>query len=300
MKSLKSLDWIKKLSEIPEKDKFEMDLKFFENLDMSNLSIEQIDKEYHKACKVFPVVLDNSWKPNLLNSMTTFRVRRNVDMNKENITLKKTFNYPPDKVSTCNGRANIKEKSVFYGAFDAITAFLESKPISNERLYMTTWKSNVNTQPNFASIFSSNLPIENDFKKYSQKKLSEIIRFCKKIGEDKSGQLELINDYIARWFVKEKEPYCKTSWISNVYYEKFGAEFLIYPSTQKNSKTCCVAYTKQYVDKNLELDKVIEFSIENLSQTKANVKLHKSGNYINGKVVYSETTEDDAKLMNLK
>lgn len=299
MKSFESPDWIKEIEKLPPLEELKKQLDQFEYIDLSKKTQDQIRLTYFQHCNLFPYVFEDSWNAEMMNSLLTFRVRRDLNKEKEDITNPNSFTYPPNKYCNYNGRANIKGNSVFYGAFDSKTAVIETKPEKKQIQYFTTWKNITKADPFFATFLPFDLPMHNLFKEYSIKKYIGIEFMCNNIGLQKSQELIELNGRFAKWFQTGKPPYSITSWISNTYMKSHNVDFIVYPSVQRESKTFCIAYSKGYVDKNLRLDRVIEYEISEFDKRNASIKLIQAGSNINGKVIFEEPNENDVKLMNL-
>jgi len=299
MEDFNSQSWIDEIRRLPELEELKSRLNTFFSLNLAGKSQSEIRKLYFEHCNLFPYVLDDSWAVEMMNSLVTYRVRNKVNQEVEDITAIETFRYPPDEYCNSNGRANLKNNSVFYGAFDPSTSILETKPENEEIQYFTTWKNRSNEIPFLASFLPFDLPMKNLFKEYSIKKYLGIEIMCNKIGVDKSQELIELQGTFAKWFQTEIDPYHVTSWIANTYINTHNVDFLIYPSVQMDSKTFCIAFSKVYVDRNMILDRVIEYKISGINNSKAKINLLKAGSYIDGRVEYNEPTMNDIKLMNL-
>jgi len=300
MKNFRSQDWIREIEKLPVLSELQRNLKNFSEIDMSKKTQLEIRNAYFNHCNLFPYVFEDSWTADLMNQLITFRVRTNVNKEKEDITNPNTYRYPPDDCCKYNGRANIKGNSVFYGAFDAQTAVIETKPEKEQIQYFTTWKNNSKSAPFFATFLPFNLPMDNLFKEYSIKKYIGIEFMCNQIGLNKTQELIELSGTFAKWFQTGEYPYSITSWISNTYIVEHKIDFIIYPSVQLESKTFCIAYTKNYINDNMILDRVIEYKISGIKNNKSKVNLIQAGSNINGKIEFSEPNENDVTLMNLK
>lgn len=93
MDDYNSQNWLTELKKIPEYEILYNNLLEFTENKFEDHSISQIDIEYSKIVRIHPV-LARIIEAQPLNTQYLYRVRRNVNLDTENIQLRSTFSYP--------------------------------------------------------------------------------------------------------------------------------------------------------------------------------------------------------------
>jgi len=263
-----SLRWKKELEKIPNVKELKMLLKEFSELDLSSKTIEEIKLEYDSRVGIIPGI-SNSVPPEIVKGVRLFRARKNVNYERENRNLISTYSYPVASFVNWNGRGNIKNAPVFYGADNVETANHEIEVSEQDIVSLAVWRMNPAKNVNFTGLILENLSEDNIWKGISQKQYDQMVKSCTEIGLDKVEELILINRVFAFWFVDEEFPYSKASWYANrCLYKLDGNDVLIYPSYATGRRNCCWAIHPNFVDNCMYLEKVIEYRINEIRDSK--------------------------------
>lgn len=294
----KTKEWNQQLKNLPDLIALKRAFQDFSDIDFSGKTLEEIEKAYFERIGLW-AGQSSQIDPPIINLLKVIRVRDKVGP-KENIQLASTFSYPLPQYCSKNGRANVANYPVFYGAADRLTASIEVKPNVGDIIYMGYWKINCDRKVNFAPILRENLPSNNIWKAFAETMLKKQIQFAKKIGMNKSAEIRLLHDQIASWFLNEELPYSKTSWIANKYlYAKGGMDFIVYPSFVTSHVTCSLAFHPNFVDKYFQLEKVFQFMVEtNEIPFKASTSLVGTPNS-SGTIIWDKAKDEDFAVMYL-
>jgi len=131
IRSYKSKGWKEELRKLPKLQELKKSLHEFSHKDFTNSSIEEIEKEFYKSGYLLPLTWD-TFTAEFASQMPIYRVRDNVNVDKEDITQISTYANPPTAFCSENGRANLKYRSVFYASYCGIKTFRKCRPIFHQ------------------------------------------------------------------------------------------------------------------------------------------------------------------------
>ena len=120
-------------------EEFRKKLGELRDTDFTNLDPKKVGEIIFEYLTVIPSI-SGKYEPSKFNRFKFYRARLNIDESNEDLGLIRTYSYPPPQFCKENGRANIKNKSVFYSTNCALTAIIESKPKSGDIGYLSFWK----------------------------------------------------------------------------------------------------------------------------------------------------------------
>jgi hypothetical protein len=90
-----------------------------------------------------------------------------------------------------------------------------------------------------------------------------------KFRKEKAAHLNLLNEFFCSLFSEEKPPYAISSWLSNnLLYSHRGIDMVLYPSSITNSYFTNIAIHPNFSDKHLQLEKVIQFKVNDINDKK--------------------------------
>lgn len=266
MKSYFDEDFIKILKKIPDFSTFEKRLQELGNIDLSNLTQDQIHDVYFDKAILLPnqgITFPNDG----LNPRYVFRVRLNINEKQEDLSLIRTFSYPDQSFCKENGRANLRNKSVFYCSDIPLTAFLESRPKMNDIGYMGKWQVKCPRDLTCVAFFPTDLSKKNYWYQIAIKKQQDLLLEIKKINSDNDQQLEYLFSFISKLFANEQFPFSISSWIGNkMLYNYNGIDFLVYPSFSLKGDSCNLAFHPNFVEKYFQLIDIIKFRITDFKE----------------------------------
>jgi hypothetical protein len=72
-------------------------------------------------------------------------------------------------------------------------------------------------------------------------------------------------------------------------------DFIVYPSSISNSKTCNVAFHPNFVEQYLRFDKVITFKIESIQNEKVEYAILEAGTLVGSNIIWRSAIEKDYK-----
>lgn len=279
-----------RLDNFPEIDVYKSNLENLQSLDLTHFSQKEIGSIVYKNAILIPNVFATIHQIGF-NGACYYRVRKNINPTKEDLTQTKTFSYPEPCYCKENGRANIKHTSVFYCSDVAATSLLETKVEQNDTFYLSIWKPHVDRDVKAASYCKKVKRVENATIKEIEL-LKPLNQQISSSGQDKTEHLNYLNDFIADYFIKEQKPYSITSWLSNnILYKKKSADCIIYPSFETSSNFCNIAFHPNFVDKYLKIDKVIKLETEIIDNRYLNYSLNAIGEFNSTKIEWRNLTE---------
>lgn len=122
----------------------------------------------------------------IINLLKAFRVRLNINETEEDIDLIRTFSYPSPSFCKQNGRANLKNKSVFYCADAFETAFAETKPAAGDIGYLSIWEIDCDRHVNYMGFFPTSVPENNIWYKTVVQFQENLVDHAKGLSNEKS------------------------------------------------------------------------------------------------------------------
>lgn len=120
--------------EIYDPEKLLKKIGAYRNVDLKKYSLDKIIQDFNSFFTQFNLICSN------LDNIPLFRVRK-IEDNKEHLLKKDVWCPTPDKVEKL-GRANKIGESVFYAAFDPITAIKETWIQPNEKFSLSIYNIN--------------------------------------------------------------------------------------------------------------------------------------------------------------
>lgn len=264
IKPLSDAEFFLKLNELPSLHILKAKLEYLKSIDKNALSVKQINDVFFENVTILPYFFAPI-PPDVITLLNVYRVRtaRSMDLNVDDLSLIRTFSYPNPGFCMENGRANIKNKPVFYCSDNKETALAEMYLNKGDTAYLSAWKIRCDRDAIYAAFLSPSIPSKNIWYKRALDLNRQIIEFAKLHGNDKSEHLYCIYDFFADIFTSESKPYFLTSWISNdMIYQSQFADFILYPSFATNHYSCNIAFHPNFVDKYLKLDKVFKLTIQ--------------------------------------
>jgi len=276
-----------------------------EDLEESLKKLIQIEKselsqaEIKKLIFDHAIILPNHYSPlpkEVINKLTVFRVRaeKTIDLNKEDLSLIRTYSYPNSAICQSNGRANIKYKTVFYCSDNQITALAESNLEVGDIAYLGVWKKFSDREVNYATYISTNIPETNVWHNKGADIYMQSVDYAKKYTKDKFEHLVRLQKFFSDIFLIEKKPYSLSSWVANnILYEYNMVDFIVYPSFATEHYSCNLAIHPNYVENNLKLDCVFKLLITGKTKGSLNISVQKSGKLTGTAIIWRIPTQDE-------
>jgi hypothetical protein len=288
-------DFNLELEKIPDIEIFKNQLSELFTTDKSSLTQEEIRKLYFEKAVLLPNAIA-TLPADTINLLKAFRVRLNINQNVEDLSIIRTFSYPNPCFCKDNGRANLRNKSVFYCADAFITAFVETKPKVGDIGYLSIWDIHCDRDVNYTAFFPSSMPEKNVWNKTATEYQKKMVDHAKESGNDKSKQLEELFEFTSNIFIKETSPYSLTSWIANsMLYDYYGVDFIVYPSFATNNITCNIAFHPNFVDNYVKLSKIYKYVITEMGDGNGSYSIKEVGKVFLTNIQWSEPTEEDIK-----
>jgi hypothetical protein len=244
-------------------DNLKEKLEELRNLKFPGLTKEEIAKIFFGYLKALPC-LTGMYAPEKFNAFNFYRVRLGVNPESEDISLIRTFSYPSSHFCSENGRANLKNKSVFYCSNSALTSVMESKPNIGDVGYLSIWKGKTNRVMKAGLFLPEDLRIENEWRAVCDDLYKHVRCETLKSHPEKYQFFHETLRFISRLYLDENKPYYLTSWISDqMFHGLTWNDFIVYPSYSNSGYSCNMAIHPNIVDNYLEFKKVIRFKIQN-------------------------------------
>lgn len=274
-------------------------MKKLSEMDLSNKNTEEIYNIIYDHVKILPACFGvfNSTK---FNNISFYRCRIKNNIGKiENKDLIQTHSFPPSNVCKENGRANLKNHSVFYCSNDPRAAILESKPKIGDEVYLSEWKGVTNRNVKFNLCLPTELPENNIWNIVANDKSQYIQSKIRTFTKDKFQHYSRLLNFISDSFVYEEKPYPLTSMISHIFLnDELINDFIIYPSVVSNSEYCNMAFHPNSVLENLKFENVYKLRISDLYKDKVKFDFGVVGSLNNSRMIWKRTTpEQKNRLM---
>jgi RES domain len=281
----------------PDLSTYLSDLKKLQGYDFSNLTERGKYDVFYDYARILPTNI--GWfNPEKFNLHKFYRVRLNIDREKEDISLAQTYSYPPPQYCFENGRANLKGRSVFYCSNDPRAAILECKPKVGDEGYLSIWNGVARRKIKIGHLLPFDLPPENTWNLMAQDSFEYLLKNLPSDAKDKFQHFIELYKFIAEIFITEKKPYNLTSMISEeLIYGQLWRDFIIYPSVLVNSQLCNMAFHPNSVNENLKLEKVIEFKVTNINNNGPTFNLGKKVGFLeNTKMTWKDRANEETGI----
>lgn len=281
------------LNEFPDFEIYFNGLKTLDDYDFSNLCNREIYDTFYDYAKILPYSY-GIFNPQKFNQHTFFRVRLNINREKEDISLIHTYSYPPSSVCNEKGRANLNGKSVFYCSNNPNAAILECKPKIGNEGYLSFWNGNTSRNIKAGICLPYDLPQENEWSIFAKEAFEYLIESLPHQSKDKFKHLMALYKFVSHKFISEKSPYPLTSMISNeMLYGDLQRDFIIYPSVLSDTKLCNMAFHPNSVIENLKFEKVLKFKVSDIKNEVIQFNLGKVGFIENGRMKWRDHSEEE-------
>lgn len=278
---------------------FRAKLTELKNYDFTGADRKQIGDTIFSYLTVVPSLVAN-YAPEKFNRFLLYRVRANVDQEKEDRRLIKTYSYPMPQYCNMNGRANLKHTSVFYATNSALTALIESRPKLGEIGYLSIWKGSTDRDMKAGVLLPRNLTNENAWNVLAKDIYAYADMRYDELRMHNSNFFNEALDFIAHRFLYETQPYSITSWIANsLLYGKACKDFLIYPSVANQAFTSNFAIHPYVADRYLQFVKVIRIKVIEMHGDNFSISTGLVGELKTNNLVWRKATAAELDLSSL-
>jgi len=288
----------KDLELFPSYDEYCDDLKMLSEMDLSNKNSEEIYNIIYDYLKILPACF-GVFSPTKFNKIPFYRCRIKNNIGKiENKDLIQTHSFPPSNVCKENGRANLKNHSVFYCSNDPRAAILESKPKTGDEVYLSEWKAKATRNIKFNLCLPTKLPENNIWNMVANDKNSYIKTKIKGFTNDKFRHYAKLLNFISESFISERKPYSLTSMISHIFlFNELINDFIVYPSVVSNSNYCNLAFHPNSVLENLKFDKVYKLKINALTDDQIEFNFGVVGTLKNSRMIWRRIKQEEREKL---
>jgi len=273
---------------------FETYLKNLDNLskyDFSESDYDEIYNKFHDYALKIPALgasLDTG-----INGIKLFRARLAKTISElEDKTIIQTFSFPPSNVCKNNGRANIKNKSVFYCTDDAIPALKECNIEINDEVYLSIWNYNSKRNLSYVCCIPEKLPENNSWEEYGKYHYNFLIQ---KQNEENIKLLDYkiaLRNFITEKFMNEEFPYHITSMLANEYLYESGFDMIMYPSAKTFQDYTNFAIHPNVALNHLELEIIFNIIILDINEQHVKFKVKSIGHIENDKINWKKSDDN--------
>lgn len=277
----------------PDLETFREKLEELRNFDFTGFDPHKISETIFSYLTVIPS-LSSNYNPDSFNTFKFYRARLNIDHNTEDERLIRTYSYPPPSACAQNGRANLKNRSVFYSSNSALTAIIESKPKADDIGYLSVWNGFTDREIKCGVLLPRDLTQENEW--YV---LAKDIYAYAALQHDqglvrRNGFFHEALDFISSLFLTEKIPYSITSWIATeLLYGTAWKDFIIYPSVANNAYSSNIVFHPNVADQYLKFEKVIRFKVLKFDEPNISLSVGKVGELFQNNIKWRDATEEE-------
>lgn len=268
-------------------------LEKLRNTDFTNKSHKEISETINYYLDLLPVV-SGMYDTEKFNKFQFYRVRSGVNTDTEDLNLIQTYSYPLPQFCNENGRANLKNMSIFYCSNHAVTALVESKPKVGEIGYLSIWQGCASETMSCGILLPKALRKENmwrvltdDLYEHVEKNIDEKL---KEKGPLFYEKLKFISDL----FLTETRPYPITSLIAyEMLYGKARKDFIVYPSFANDSYSCNMAIHPNVVNNSMRLKKVIRFKVISIEGQNFTMSTGRVGELVKNNMEWRDAIQEE-------
>jgi hypothetical protein len=277
----------------PNIESFKEKLAELKTIDFNNTDNKEIEETIFSYLTVVPSLV-GKYVQDQFNQFKFYRVRLNVNDQTEDLKLIRTYSYPLPQFCKENGRANLKNKSVFYSTNSALTAIIESKPKVGDIGYLSVWEGNTDREMKAGVLLPKNLNAENEWYLLAKDIYSFVDKNIEKVAMQKSNFFHEALNFIADLFLNEHPPYPITSCISNgLIYGSAWKDFIIYPSFANKAFTSNFAIHPNVADKYLRFIKVIRFKVIEINDERFLLSTGRVGEIVQNNIEWRTATKEE-------
>jgi hypothetical protein len=274
-------------------DELRQKLEILKNTDLSTASQGEITNTFFSYFDTLPSLIA-MYQPSRFNNFYFYRARLNVDHTSEDTKLIRTFSYPLPQFCKDNGRANLRQKSVFYCSNCAVTSVMEAKPKVGDVGYLSVWRGNAQRPVKTGILLPRGLKQDNIWSGLTDDMYMHVDKELSTIAQQKYDFFKEEIRFVADLFLSEKPPYALTSWIGNeLIYGTSWKDMIVYPSFVNDGYSCNVALHPNFADRFLEFEKVIRFKILDITDSQYVVSTGKVGVMVNNSIMLRDATKEE-------
>lgn len=278
--------------EYPDLPTYLKNLQTLSTFDFTNYSYDDIYNKFHDLALILPG-LGAKLRHEKFNGFKLYRVRMEKSISdSEDMNVIQTFSFPPSAFCGSNGRANIKNKSVFYCTDEAYPAIKECNGGIDEIGFLSIWEVSSIRDLAYMSCLPEVLPSQNHWKEYGTFHHNFLID--RQVNEDpnllahKIALRKLITDK----FMIEKSPYFISSMIANEYLYHNDVDMVLYPSAQTFQDYINFAIHPNVVLNQLKCTKIVKFKINAVNKEQVAFNLRLIGDVVSNDRIKWRKVED--------
>jgi hypothetical protein len=279
--------------DFPKLEDYLINLKELSAKDFSNLTYNEIYKTYFDLALILPQI-GAYLLAEKFNGRELYRVRMaNSFKDFEDKSLVQTFSYPPTSACQQNGRANIKDKTVFYCSDGYFSGIKEANMNEGDEAYLGIWEMNAKRDLKYVTYLEEILPQTNYWKSMGEYHHNFLIIDQKNRNENLLKHRLAIRNFITDKFVNENLPYYLTSFIANENLYLGDADLLIYPSVKTQSNYVNYAFHPNVVNEHLKLKKIFHFKVTKYSASHTHLTIKSVGYIEDDRIKWRASNEQD-------
>jgi len=290
------------IDSFPSLEVYKENLQKLKQLDFESLNFEEKRKAYFDAAILLPRMTGDTshtiFKENENKYFYRARLQSHNNLNKEDTTLIQNFSFPPSQSCTKNGRANMKNTSVFYCSNSTPAAFNEIEVEVGSEGFLGVWEMQPNVNLEFNLLISNQLNKTNTWYNYIQEVSLQNQLLLRKEEGDLTKHLTELRNFINDIFMYEKAPYSISSFIANRYlYGNNNVEFIVYPSAKSHHNYVNYAFHPNVVINSLKLSRVFMFRINNIDNNGISFTVKKVGYLEKSHIKWKSQDKSDEKFI---
>lgn len=288
------------IERFPPIERYIQNLKDLVEKDLESLTFEEKTKAYFDAAVLLPRITGDTshtiFKENGNEYFFRARLQQHDNLQIEDTTLIQNFSFPPPLSCTKNGRANIKNTSVFYCS-NSMTAALNEIDIKvGSEGFLGAWELQPNVNLEFNLLISNDISKNNSWHDYVQELSSRYNLYNRKDGGIIANHIAELRMFLNEIFMFEQEPYSISSFIANRYlYGNDNVEFIVYPSAKSQHDYVNYAFHPNVVINSLKLSRVFMFRINDITKEGIRFTVKKVGYLKKSHIKWKSQDESDEK-----
>jgi hypothetical protein len=285
---------------LPEIEKYREGLGLLRTYDFTGNSIFEISKLVAEKTIILPTITSTTEINNLGFSLF-YRVRL-IDHNKmgyEDMSNIQSFSYPSASFCTENGRANLKNTSVFYCASTGDAAMQECNIEIGSEGFLSVWSITPGSVLKFGLLLSEDLPKQNPWRLVVDHIYDENFQNLYFIKEGKySEHMRELRSFLYKQYMYEEKPYPITSFISNrLLYQRDDLDFIAYPCVKRAHKQINFAFHPNSADQFLNIERVFKFKVTAIDDEGVSYIINGVGDLTDRKIIWRNFKKSDEKYL---
>ena len=287
--------------EYPDLTEYLKRLKALAEYDFSNSSYDDIYNKFYDYALTIPL-LNGKFNFEKFNGFKLYRVRIEKSISKyEDMNSIQTYSYPPSSLCSSNGRANIKNKPVFYCTDHPYPAIKECNVEVGDTGFLSVWEVSSSRDLAYTCCLPEVLPITNRWREYGTHHHNFLIDRQRNEDSNLLKHKISLRKLITDKFMNEEPPYSISSMLANEYLYNSEIDILIYPSAKTYQDYTNIAIHPNVVNNRIKCSKILKFKVASVEKEKVTFQFGLTGIVTsNDRIKWQKFKDQDGLALGVK